>query len=170
MIMKKIMMTLATLFVAVCASAQVYIGGGVGFANASDDDDSRFSWKISPEIGYQFNQKWDAGLAFGIEGIEDGDKTFEIAPYLRYTVCSAKIVDFFIEGTIGYAHYDRAKGYKDYDGFEIGLKPGVKVNLNNHLAFVTKIGFFGYQRLDDVNIWGANIDGRNILFGINYKF
>lgn len=43
MIMKKIMMTLATMFVAVCASAQVYIGGGVGFANASDDDDSRFS-------------------------------------------------------------------------------------------------------------------------------
>jgi putative AlgH/UPF0301 family transcriptional regulator len=28
MFMKKIMMTLATLFVAVCASAQVYIGGG----------------------------------------------------------------------------------------------------------------------------------------------
>lgn len=33
--MKKIMMTLATLFVAVCASAQVYIGGGFSLANTS---------------------------------------------------------------------------------------------------------------------------------------
>lgn len=41
--MKKIMMTLATLFVAVCASAQVYIGGGFSLANTSVDDDSYFS-------------------------------------------------------------------------------------------------------------------------------
>ena len=39
MFMKKIMMTLATLFVAVCASAQVYIGGGFSLANTSVDDD-----------------------------------------------------------------------------------------------------------------------------------
>ncbi len=45
--MKKIMMTLATLFVAVCASAQVYIGGGFSLANTSVYDDSYFSWKYS---------------------------------------------------------------------------------------------------------------------------
>ena len=50
------------------------------------------------------------------------------------------------------------------------MKPGLKVNLSNHVAFVTKIGFFGYQRVDEANTWGVNLDGRNILFGINYKF
>ena len=57
----------------------------------------------------------------------------------------------------------------DYDVWEVGLKPGLKVNLSNHVAFVTKIGFFGYQRVDEANTWGVNLDGRNILFGINYK-
>lgn len=70
MFMKKIMMTLATLFVAVCASAQVYIGGGVGFANTSYDDDSKFSWKIAPEIGFQLDKKWDAGISLGYSGVE----------------------------------------------------------------------------------------------------
>ena len=59
--MKKIMMTLATLFVAVCASAQVYIGGGVGFANTSYDHDSKFSWKIAPEIGFTMFSIWWIG-------------------------------------------------------------------------------------------------------------
>ena len=138
--MKKIMMTLATLFVAVCASAQVYIGGGVGFANTSYDHDSKFSWKIAPEIGFQLDKKWDAGISLGYSGVEDKEKVFEVAPYVRYTACSAKIVDFFIEGTIGYEHHDLQHSSSDYDVWEVGLKPGLKVNLSNHVAFVTKIG------------------------------
>ena len=168
--MKKIMMTLATLFVAVCASAQVYIGGGFSLANTSVDDDSYFSWKIAPEIGFQFDKKWDAGLSLGYTGVENGQKVFELAPYVRYTVCGSKVVDFFIEGTVGYAHYDNKKPLDDYDAFEIGLKPGLKVNLSNHVAFVTKIGFLGYQRVDEANTWGFDVDGRNVMFGINYKF
>lgn len=78
MFMKKIMMTLATLFVAVCASAQVYIGGGVGFANTSYDHDSKFSWKIAPEIGFQLDKKWDAGISLGYSGVEDKEKVFEV--------------------------------------------------------------------------------------------
>ena len=128
--MKKIMMTLATLFVAVCASAQVYIGGGFSLANTSVDDDSYFSWKIAPEIGFQFDKKWDAGVSLGYTGVENGQKVFELAPYVRYTVCGSKVVDFFIEGTVGYAHYDNKKPLDDYDAFEIGLKPGLKVNLS----------------------------------------
>lgn len=136
----------------------------------SVDDDSYFSWKIAPEIGFQFDKKWDAGLSLGYTGVENGQKVFELAPYVRYTVCGSKVVDFFIEGTVGYAHYDNKKPLDDYDAFEIGLKPGLKVNLSKHVAFVTKIGFLGYQRLDEANTWGFDVDGRNVMFGINYKF
>lgn len=72
------MMTLATLFVAVCASAQVYIGGGVGFANTSYDHDSKFSWKIAPEIGFQLDKKWDAGISLGYSGVEDKEKVLRL--------------------------------------------------------------------------------------------
>lgn len=136
----------------------------------SVDDDSYFSWKIAPEIGFQFDKKWDAGVSLGYTGVENGQKVFELAPYVRYTVCGSKVVDFFIEGTVGYAHYDNKKPLDDYDAFEIGLKPGLKVNLSNHVAFVTKIGFLGYQRVDEANTWGFDVDGRNVMFGINYKF
>ena len=124
MIMKKIMMTLATLFVAVCARAQVYIGGGVGFANASDDDDSRFSWKISPEIGYQFNKNWEAGLSVGWKGVEDGAHSFELAPYARYNFCTSKLVDLFLEGTVGYVHSEGVDGYTidEYDKDSVGTE------------------------------------------------
>ena len=136
----------------------------------SVDDDSYFSWKIAPEIGFQFDKKWDAGVSLGYTGVENDQKVFELAPYVRYTVCGSKVVDFFIEGTVGYAHYDNKKPLDDYDAFEIGLKPGLKVNLSNHVAFVTKIGFLGYQRIDEANTWGFDVDGRNVMFGINYKF
>ena len=97
----------------------------------SVDDDSYFSWKIAPEIGFQFDKKWNAGVSLGYTGVENGQKVFELAPYVRYTVCGSKVVDFFIEGTVGYAHYDNKKPLDDYDAFEIGLKPGLKVTFPN---------------------------------------
>lgn len=38
----------------------------------SVDDDSYFSWKIAPEIGFQFDKKWDAGVSLGYTGVENG--------------------------------------------------------------------------------------------------
>ena len=84
--MKKIMMTMAAMFVAVCASAQVYIGGSAALGGQKHGDgDSKMYYKLMPEIGYQFNKTWDAGLSIGYAGVEDGNNAFVIAPYARYT-------------------------------------------------------------------------------------
>ena len=65
--MKKIMLSLAMALVSVCASAQVYIGGTAGISsNKIGDGDSKTAYKLIPEIGYQFNNKWDAGIEVGI--------------------------------------------------------------------------------------------------------
>ena len=60
----------------------------------------------------------------------------------------------------------------DADMFEFGLKPGLKLNLSNHVSFVTKVGFFGYQKNDftDTQKWGMDVDATNVTFGVNYKF
>lgn len=56
--MKKIFMTMAAMVIAASASAQVYIGGGVGLSSTKvGDGDSKMSYKIVPEIGYQFDKK-----------------------------------------------------------------------------------------------------------------
>ena len=91
--MKKIMLSLAMALVSVCASAQVYIGGTAGISsNKIGDGDSKTAYTLMPEIGYEFNNKWEAGLEIGIK---KGDvcelrevreaTTFIVAPYVRYT-------------------------------------------------------------------------------------
>lgn len=171
--MKKIFMSMAAMLVALSASAQVYVGGGIGIGSAKiGDGDSRMSYKFAPEIGYDFNKNWDAGLSFGWTGLEGGQHTFEIAPYARYTFMHSKLVNLFIEGTVGYGHV--GGNGEDTDVYEFGFKPGLSVNLSDHVSFITKVGFLGYQQteVDGVKLkqWGFDLDGTKVTFGVNYKF
>lgn len=64
--MKKFYMTLVAMFVAVAASAQVYVGGNVGIVSTDNgDDDDVTTYKFLPEIGYNLNQDWAIGASFG---------------------------------------------------------------------------------------------------------
>ena len=116
--MKKIMLSLAMALVSVCASAQVYIGGTAGISsNKIGDGDSKTAYTLMPEIGYEFNNKWEAGLEVGIK---KGDvcelsavpeaTTFVVAPYVRYTAVETKLVNLFVEGTIGYGSVSKGGG------------------------------------------------------------
>ncbi len=173
--MKKIFMTLVAAVVAVIVNAQVFIGGGVGFANTSNGDDDVTTYKFMPEVGYTFNEDWAAGVAFGWEGLNKGGvKTVSVNPYVRMNLVKSGMVNVFIDGSVGYAHTYNA-GY-DQDEFSVGLKPGVAFNLNSKLSFVTHIGFIGYEHEKDnntkakLNTWGVDVDGSNIIFGVYYNF
>lgn len=171
--MKKIFMTMAAMVIAASASAQVYIGGCAGLKSVKEGkEDAKMHYALVPEIGYEFNKNWEAGLTIGYEGVEDGLNTFELAPYARYTFCNTKLVDLFLEGTVGYKHF--GGNHRDYDGFEFGIKPGLKVNLSDNVAFVSKVGFFGYKQEGEGSSkhkeFGVNLDGTNIQFGVIYKF
>lgn len=171
--MKKIFMTMAAMVIAASASAQVYIGGCAGLKSVKEGkEDAKMHYALVPEIGYEFNKNWEAGLTIGYEGVEDGLNTFELAPYARYTFCNTKLVDLFLEGTVGYKHF--GGNHRDYDGFEFGIKPGLKVNLSDNVAFVSKVGFFGYKQKGEGSSkhkeFGVNLDGTNIQFGVIYKF
>lgn len=45
------------------ASAQVYIGGEVGFWRNTDANHTNFN--IKPEIGYNLSDQWDLGIGIG---------------------------------------------------------------------------------------------------------
>ena len=173
--MKKFVMTMVAAVAAMSVSAQVYVGGGVGVANSSDGDNDVTVYKLVPEVGYSFNSDWAAGVAFGWEGAtKGGAKKFSVNPYVRMTLVKNKVVSAFIDGSVGYAHTYNA-GY-DNDEFSVGLKPGVALNLNEKLSFVTHIGFIGYEHEKDnridakYNSWGVDLDGRDIVFGLYYNF
>ena len=175
--MKKIMMTLAAAIIAVSASAQVYVGGGVGIGTSKVKvggvSESATAYKFVPEVGYNFNDKLAAGVAFGWTGVtKGGEKSVEVSPYVRYTFFKSQYINGFVDGGVGYGHvYNDGN---DYDKLNVGLRPGVAVNLNEKLSFVTHVGFFGYEHEKEgeakVNSWGANLDGTNIVFGLYYNF
>jgi hypothetical protein len=56
------------------------------------------------------------------------------------------------------------------------LKPGIAVNLNKKVSFVAHVGFAGWksEKYDgaskDSHVWGVNLNGNNINFGVYYNF
>jgi hypothetical protein len=179
--MKKIMMIAAMMVAAVSANAQVYVGGGVGVATSSYDGNSTTVWSIIPEIGYNINDKWAVGTVIGygetktkVNGVKETVKTFQVAPYARYTFVKWENVNLFVDGTVGY-QYENYAGVKT-NTFAIGFKPGVAVNLNEKLSFVAHVGFLGYEnekvKGDDksTNSFGFDLNGNALSFGVYYNF
>ena len=184
--MKKTLMTLAILFVAVCANAQVFVGGTAGVASTGGEGVSdETTFKILPEIGYNINSNWAVGAVLGYEkgsfsmlnpnSPATGDvKAFEIAPYARYTFLHTKVVNLFVDGGIGFASGTSA--HKDFTAFHIGLQPGLTVNLNSHISLVSKVGFLGYEAVNpegdhnNTHAFGLGLNGNNIQFGVYYNF
>ena len=172
--MKKVLMTLFVLFAVVTAYAQeMYIGGGVGLWRDTDAD--RTSFSISPDFGYGLNDKWSVGgqLILDVSGGNGGSATsFAIAPYARFSYYENKVVRLFLDMGVGLSVY-KQKHSDSEAGFELGVKPGLAVKLNNHFSFITKVGFAGFRqdyRVSNNSGFGIYADGEDISIGIEYAF
>ena len=126
-----------------------------------NNDVDKTSFSITPDVGYNLSEKWAVGveLAYAHNGY-DGDKL------------KNKIVRLFLDMGFGFSTY-KAKHADSVNGFEIGVKPGLAVKLNDNFSFITKVGFAGYR--DDYyrgeeNGFGVGLDGENISIGIEYEF
>lgn len=182
--MKKIMMTLiAAVAIVASADAQVYVGGSVGFGSVKvGGGDSETTYKIVPEIGYNLNKDWAIGMKIGYqkgacnmvsEIINQDVKTevFQVNPYVRYTFVHSKYVNVFIDGGFGIASY-KDNGTQ----FDLGVTPGVAVNLTDKLSFVSHFGFAGFKTFSpkgdgkSSDKWGIDLDQNNLTFGLYYNF
>lgn len=176
--MKKFYMTLVAVMFAVCANAQIYVGGNVGIAsvdNGGDDDETIYS--LLPEVGYKFSDDWAAGVEFGwakgsmnIGGYTITAHTFEINPYARYTFLHGKLVNVFCDAAFGYKHYNGLG-----DEYSLGFKPGIELKLDK-FSLVAHVGFIGWEQAKakhsdyKATSWGLNLDGNNISLGVYYNF
>ena len=169
-------MTLVAVAMATTMNAQWYIGGGVGYNHTKVEDAKTDVFKIVPEIGYNLDDNLAVGLGIGYTyNKADGVKTngFEIAPYLRYTFAKLDKVNVFCDLGI---EYDYVKaGEVKTNAFGVGLYPGLAVNLNDKISFVTKVGALSYvhakvtdgPKADNFNI---GLDGSALSFGVYYNF
>ena len=182
--MKKIFAIAFVAMMAMTANAQVYVGGNLGFASESYDGDSETVWSIMPEIGYNLNEDWAVGVVVGygegkdktkVDGrtFTDKVKTFTVSPYVRYTAVKLDKVNVFVDGGFGYQNIKWGE-VKD-NIWQFGLKPGVAINLNDKLSFVSHFGFLGYKneklKGDDESTksFGFNL-GSEVSFGMYYNF
>ena len=188
--MKKILMTLATAFVAVSMSAQVYVGGSFAFDAQSTQkvagDKNETTIAIYPEIGYNLNDEWAVGAVIGYAsnkfagltanvdgyGANVAESAFTFNPYARYTFLNAGKVNLFVDGGIDFTSFSKT----DCTVLGIGFKPGLSVSLTDNLSFVSHVGFIGWEQInpdgDDNNYsaFGVNLSGANLTFGLYYNF
>lgn len=179
--MKKFLFTLAAVFVTLTASAQVYVGGEVGFWRNWADGANETTFKVLPEVGYNLSEDWAIGTQIGYQyNYEKGVKVnaFVVTPYARWTFAKFDAVSLFLDGGFEFGTYKASgDGVKDdsHNAWGIGIKPGVKVDLTDKLSFIAHAGFFGYRDADDLEIFGKNgfgvdVDGNALQFGLYYNF
>lgn len=181
--MKKLLLAAAIMFVSVTASAQFYVGGSVGLNRNSTDNETEFT--ISPEVGYNINSTWSAGMGFGYTYHYDAglkSNVFQVNPYARYTYFRTgnNLVSLFVDGGadlgIGKVSYDDDHS-KTAVIFGLGFKPGVSLNLNDNFSLVAHFGFLGYyggnhaaQDAGNPERFGFDFSSANLNFGFYYTF
>ncbi|MCD8236134.1 MAG: porin family protein [Prevotellaceae bacterium] len=183
--MKKVLLTAIMGVFAMVSNAQVWVGGSLGFDYTDvKDAGSVTSVSFAPEVGYNLNDKWAIGISIEEQyvnvspehGSSDNGNNFAIAPFARYTFANSGKVSFFVDGGVifGSTEFNTSNGFQKFNDSEsywgIGIRPGVKIGLTDRLSLVTKLGYFGYQHMEDINEFGFGIDNNSISFGAIFSF
>ena len=174
--MKKIMMTMAALAVAVTMNAQAYIGGNLGFSTSKDktnpaDEQTVTGFTIQPEFGYQLDDKFGVGIVLGYQSNKTKHEgtinnvaystdvkasAFSIKPYLRYQCFTAGKFNVFVDGGLNFTTISRDNMKNEMD-FGLFVSPGIAYSVNEKWSIVAHLNdmfTLGYHK-DAV----ADIDG-----------
>lgn len=202
--MKKLFLMAAMMVATLAANAQVYVGGGINFSSSKpayvkvdgvSEPDATTKFGILPEVGYKLDDKLSVGIALGYTHSSEGDvKTngFSIAPYARYTFVKWNNIGLFGEAQFAY-HNDKTttkENIVDEDGdthtmdvdqkkngWSLGVRPGISIDLNEKLTFITKFGWLGYksEKPSDAkgqkasSDFGFDVDATNLQFSLLFN-
>lgn len=184
--MKKILLTLLVSLVAITASAQAYIGGGVGVWRNDDANFTSFTFK--PEVGCNLSNKWAIGVGLNFthvysnpEEVDDDDygkvNTLSIDPYARWSFVKFGPVKLFLDMGFGVGVVKEKQTDDAYVNWNVGVRPGVKVSLAKNVDFIAHAGFLGFKGCDDEisttpydRGFGFSLDSQSLTFGLNFNF
>lgn len=192
--MKKLVFTLAVLFCVVTLNAQesrMWVGGTVGlWSSKVKGGDSQLSFKVKPEFGYILNDNLAVGIVIGaghtyagkdlkfVDVEEFGSRAknvYTVNPFVRYSFLKGTLGALFVDGGIAWNHYNPCGGEDDDENqYEVGLRPGIAINVSEKVALIGKFGFLGYQhtKVNEAkrNDFGFDFDMNNIELGMCVKF
>ena len=111
-------------------------------------DDNKATFSFAPEVGYMITPKITlaTSLAYQAVKFDNSDKGaltpdisgFIVNPYVRYTFFKSGILLGFIDGGMEF-------GVGDFEGFQLGFKPGVALLLTDRITAASQFGFIGYN-------------------------
>lgn len=176
--MKKILLMAFFAVAAVGANAQVYLGGSLnlGTTNVKEGDldgVSTTTFSITPEIGYNITDAFAIGaeVGFGTSKTEDhkARNKWTVAPYVRYSFAElGNNVKLFAD--VFFAYNWLSQGDADWDGFEVGLRPGINVALNDKWSLVGKMTLFSYSKYDELKTTTFAFQPSEVSLGVVYNF
>lgn len=172
--MKKGLLLVVVLLATLSVKAQdMYVGGSFNLWRNSSVNTTSF--KIAPEVGYNFNETWAVGaeLNYAHDYVKSLTvNSFSIAPYIRWSFYENETVRLFLDGTASIG-FNKVKDGDTSKMGQIGLRPGIAVKLNDNFSFIAKCGFLGYRRnmaeigRDD---FGLNMSSEDLSLGFHYAF
>lgn len=173
--MKKFLFVVAALATSLTASAQLWVGGSLGFdSNAVKDGDPTTNWLFEPTVGYALNDNLEVGLTLLIEGSKHGDDKntyIGIAPFARYTFLSAG--DFSLFGQASIPYLNTKVGDNSTSRFGVRIQPGVKYALTDQFSMFALLGnglyFDSYSDGNTKSRFGFDIT-TGLSLGLVYSF
>lgn len=111
--------------------------------------------------------------------------SYTFMPYIRYKVLGLGKLHLVLEGAAGYTNItsdgiiaigNYSKQEIKMDAFEIAIRPGITLNLNDHLDVIAKIGSLGFLSAKDkesdlkITRSGFELGSDNILIGLILRF
>ena len=191
--MKKILLTAIVAVASLAASAQVWVGGEVGYSHQRTtvnkvEIGKSNNFNLLPEIGYKLNDKFDVAVKIGYSHSEDGNNlagievpvaydyanAFVLNPYLRYTFAKAGDFSFFADGGFSYVHGHICGDTNSTNAWQIAIKPGISYAISEKVGLVAHIGgiAYSYAKYDDAktNGFDLGVSGNNITFGAYVNF
>lgn len=155
---------------AMVASAQLYVGGGLGYSKVEVGNADATEWSIRPEVGYTINDNWAVGIALGYTDVKDAQSSFSVSPYARWTFLRAGAFSVFADGAVEVERVKPDAG-DSATGWGIAVKPGVAYAINDNFSVVAHVGALGYWDLDnDSKAYGLDLDTSDLSFSLYYSF
>lgn len=171
--MKKGLLLVVVMLATIAVKAQdIYVGGSLNVWRNSTGNTTSF--KVAPEIGYNFNETWALGAELNYSHNYVNQSTtnsVSIAPYIRWSYYQNDAVRLFLDGAAAIG-FNKVKDGDTSKAGQVGLRPGIAVKLNDNFSFIAKYGFLGYRRNVSTagDSFGLALTSEDLSIGFHYTF
>nr|WP_311144306.1 hypothetical protein [uncultured Porphyromonas sp.] len=155
-------------------SKRFVVGGNFSFWH--NDDNKTTAIALSPGVMYLLNEDLGFGANLSLQNLsrQGGNSVtyFLLRPFARYYFAHTNPLHFYLDGGLGVSSGGGTTG------FEIGVRPGVSLELSSLVHLNILYGFAGYRNKFAFSAgegtsssgFGISLSPANLMFGFEFHF